>query len=105
MFVLPSLVEGRPNVLLEAMACGTPVVSSRCPHGPEEVLEDGRFGLLCEPGSVTALANSVRDIINNPQAAKTRAAAAEFRGKSSFDQRQAIRRLQGFFSMAIQGKE
>ena len=104
-FVLPSLVEGMPNVLLEAMACGTPVVSSRCPHGPEEVLEDGRFGLLCETGSVTALTNSIRDIISNPQAAKTRAAAAEFRVKSSFDQRQAVRRLQDFFSMVIQGKE
>ncbi len=104
-FVLPSLVEGMPNALMEAMACGTPVVSSRCPHGPEEILADGKFGLLCEPGSVTALTDAIRDINRNPLAAKERAAAAKSRVESKFAQRVAVRSLEDLFSMVVQRKD
>ena len=103
-FVLPSLVEGMPNVLLEAMACGTPVVSSRCPHGPEEILEGGRFGLLCETGSVTALIDAIRDITHDPLSAKARALAAKTRVESGFAQCAAIRSLEDLLSMVVQGK-
>lgn len=55
-FVLPSLWEGRSNVLLEAMACGVPIVASRTAGDAEELLGYGRFGLLVDPMDAEGMA-------------------------------------------------
>lgn len=47
-FVLPSLYEGQPNALIEALICGCPIVSTDCDFGPREILEDGKYGILCK---------------------------------------------------------
>ena len=62
---LPSLFEGMPNVLLEAMACRTPILSSNCPTGPYEALHGGRLGRLVPPGDAMALADSIENAILN----------------------------------------
>ena len=65
LFCLPSLFEGMPNVLLEAMACKTPTLSSDCPTGPREALDGGRLGRLVPPGEVRPLADALEDALLN----------------------------------------
>ncbi len=62
-FVLSSRSEGFGNVLVEAMGCGTPVVATNCPHGPADILENGRFGILVPPQDPAALAMAMGRII------------------------------------------
>jgi glycosyltransferase involved in cell wall biosynthesis len=65
--VLASEHEGLPNVLIQAMAFGTPVVSTDCKSGPREILCDGRFGQLVEVGNEAALASALERAVTLPR--------------------------------------
>lgn len=66
-FVLPSLWEGFGNVLVEALATSTPIVSTDCPNGPREILENGKKGTLVPTANPHAMADAILKIIENPK--------------------------------------
>jgi len=65
-FVLSSLHEGLPTVLVEALACGCPAVSTDCPSGPAEILDDGRYGALVPVGDDAVMAEAILATLTHP---------------------------------------
>ena len=65
-FVLSSHVEGLPNVLVEAMMCGCTPVSTDCPTGPREVLQDGKYGYLVPVRNPVELAAGIERALDHP---------------------------------------
>lgn len=77
LFVHTSRVEGFGNVIAEALAVGTPVVSTDCRHGPREILDNGRFGPLVVVGDVDGLAEAMRQTLDQPHPAELLRQAAD----------------------------
>ena len=65
-FVLSSYAEGMPNVLVEAMMCGCTPVSTDCPTGPRELLQDGKYGYLVPMRDQQAMATAIERALDNP---------------------------------------
>lgn len=87
LFVLSSRREGLPGALIEAMACGTPVVSTNCLSGPDEILEGGRWGRLVPVGDVDTLAAAMAATLYAPknQLPDVRRRAADFEQDRAVD--------------------
>jgi glycosyltransferase involved in cell wall biosynthesis len=85
-FVLSSHREALPTVLVEALACGCSVVSTDCPNGPAEILENGKYGYLVPVNNPIELSNAIVKAINNPiPKNKCRNRAKEFTVDKSTD--------------------
>jgi glycosyltransferase involved in cell wall biosynthesis len=95
-FVLSSLCEGFPNVILEAMSLGLPVVSTDCPSGPSEIIEDKRNGLLVPVKDNKALAQAILDVLTNDKLRKNLSLEARERAQS-FELNNIIEQYRGIF--------
>lgn len=87
LLVLPSRAEGMSNTLLEAMACGIPVVATDLPANREVVGTDGRAGWLVRPGDAPELSRAIRTLATTPSLRRDIGAAARARVEERFDLR------------------
>ena len=84
MYAMPSLREGLPIALLEAMACGLACVASRLPGSTDTMIEPGVNGLLVPPGDVAAFADGLARLLSNPDEAARLGAAARLTVESRY---------------------
>ncbi|MCM1134498.1 MAG: glycosyltransferase [Clostridium sp.] len=83
---LSSRYEGLPSVLVEALAVGAKIVSTDCPSGPREILQEGKFGILVKPGNPDALAMGILCALTwNPDREALRQRALDFTDKQAIE--------------------
>ena len=96
LFVLSSSYEGLPGVLIQALACGCPVVSTNCPYGPSEILENGRLGRLVPVDDPVSLAKAITATLDEePNRAMLKNRANDFSSKH------LIRQYEDLFNTTI----
>jgi glycosyltransferase involved in cell wall biosynthesis len=103
-FVLPSLTEGIPLTVLEAMACGLPVVATRVGGTPEAVT-DGMTGLLVPPSQPAQLADALLHIYRNPEAARRMGVAGRAVVETHFNVREMVESYESLYSEIVQNKQ
>lgn len=101
-FVLASDSESFPNALLEAMACGCCPIGSRV-GGVPELIEEGRSGLIFEPGDADDLANKLTRVLSDVVMRRDMAREAAIRARERFSMDAAVARMQAFYSELLEG--
>ena len=96
-FCLPSFAEGVPVVLMEAMASGLPVVTTRI-AGIQELVEDGVSGFVISPGRADLLADAIAELVKNPEQAQIMGRAGRAKVMAEFDVRGAAAQLAEAFA-------
>lgn len=99
LFVLPSLGDAYPTVLMEAMAAGLPVVSTRV-GGIPEIVEDGRTGRLVPPGDAAALAKAISGLLDSPGEREALGRAARAEAERRFSTKTWVERLGEVYEQA-----
>lgn len=100
LFVLPSLFEGLPLTIMEAMAAGKPVIASDIPGIDDEVIQD-ETGLLVPKESPEALGEAIKSLLSNPEYAKRLGSAGRIRANEEFSAETMIIRLEDLYEELI----
>lgn len=101
--VLPSLSEGFPIILLEAMAIGCPIVSTDV-GGVKELIENERTGLLIPPRNSQALAEAIRELLQNKEKTKFLSSSAQTKVREKFSLRHMIDETESIYEQLIRKK-
>ena len=102
-YVMSSRYEGWGLVLVEGMSCGLPCVSFDCPHGPSDIITDGKDGFLVESGNVSMLAEKMERLINDAELRQDMARNA--REKSAqFKKEKIMHRWETLFESVAEGR-
>jgi len=96
LFVLPSLTEGLPNVILEAFACSKPVVATSV-GGVPEIVDDGISGFLVPPSRPDLLADAVEKLLSDPELRQTMGQAGYLKVKAKFTFEAQTRKLESIY--------
>lgn len=104
LFCLPSRSEGLPNVLLEALACGLPVISTDCPSGPWEILDGGRYGRLVPVHDPAALVAAIEAFLPHRQEWQQTAQEGRESVRERFDIRRVVKQLEVLFEQVAQSR-
>ncbi|MDG5786704.1 glycosyltransferase [Evansella sp. AB-P1] len=102
LFVLSSIHEGFSHVIAEALATGTPVVSTDCKSGPAEVLDNGEFGSLCEVGNATDLAEKMRDVLQLNNENRDALIKKGYERAQHFDAKEIVKQYEQVFLRTLQ---
>ncbi len=100
LFCLSSRYEGMPNALVEAMLCGTPVLSADCQSGPREILQNGQLGRLVPRDDPKAFADGIMDAMLHPADWKRLTPIARQRIEEKFSMTSGIHRLEDILQKA-----
>ena len=89
-YALTSIREGLPGGLIEALACGVPVVATNCPSGPDEILAQGKYGILCPVGDIEAIAAGILKVLRGEGIKPGPESWAPYTDEASVDRYEAL---------------
>jgi glycosyltransferase involved in cell wall biosynthesis len=101
-FVLTSEFEGLPNSLIEAQGLGIPAISTNCPTGPNEIIENGTTGSISPVGDIEAIAAAALQILSDDEARRKMVAAARVRSRALFNHPAILSEWQALLTHCIE---
>ena len=103
LYVHPSHADGMPNVVLEAMSCGLPVIATKVAALPS-MIQDGVSGRLVDPGSVSQLRDAIRDLVNDPPARERLGRAASERAHREYRIERVVGAIEDAYDRMLSGE-
>ncbi|WP_404455579.1 glycosyltransferase [Oceanobacillus kapialis] len=103
-FVLSSKREGFGHVLGEALAVGTPIVSTDCKPGAQEVLDNGKYGSMCSVGDATEMADKIVDILTIDQASREQIVQSGYERAQQFAAEKIVKQYEAVFENVLEPK-